>query len=172
MGEQLMTCRCRHIKRRILFSGAILSISLIAGCTGDSGDAHGATGEPSRSHSAASTINEKQLGERAEEALGTQTIDDSDPRFVESGLERASDGIHAESAMTRGNSYELDVVCAGSGKVALSVTLKPPLHREVACDGVPLHQRITHAPGRIRIDTENTAGAVGMIAYRVTRIEK
>ena len=172
VGDERMTCRYQHIKRQLLFCSVVLSIGLITGCTGDSGVDHGPTNEPSRRHSAAPTIDEKRLGERAQEALGTQTIDDSEPSFVESGLERVSDGIHAESAMTRGNSYELAVACAGSGEVSLSVSLKPPIRRDVPCDGVPVHQRILHAPGEIRIDTENSSGAVGMIAYRVKRIEK
>ncbi len=74
--------------------------------------------------------------------------------------------------MTRGKSYELAVVCMGSGKVSLSVSLKPPIHRDVPCDGVTVSQRIQHAPGKVRIDTENATGAVGMIAYRVTKVEK
>ncbi|MGW1888888.1 hypothetical protein ACWCP6_01310 [Streptomyces sp. NPDC002004] len=172
--DKLVTGRPCHLKRRLVLCGAVLSIGLVAGCTGGAGATHEPTDKPGRSRSATPTptLDEKRLGRQAEEALGTETVDDSDPLFVESGLERVSDGIHTESTTTRGKSYELAVVCTGRGKISLSVALKTPVHRVMPCDGVPVSQRMSNAPGGVRIDTGATPGTAGMIAWRITRVTK
>ncbi|MFJ8197642.1 hypothetical protein [Streptomyces sp. NPDC096152] len=120
-----------------------------------------------------STLDEQRLGKQVEEALGVETVpDDSDPLLVEAGLERVGDGIHTESVTTRGKDYQLRVACAGKGKIILSVASKEPTHRIISCDGVPASRRISDSPGRLRIDAEGVNGAVGMIGWRIDKVEK
>ncbi|MFF8941113.1 hypothetical protein ACF1A5_02320 [Streptomyces sp. NPDC014864] len=118
-------------------------------------------------------LDEQRLGKQVEEALGAETLpDDRDPLFVEAGLERVSDGIHAESVTTRGKDYQLRVACAGKGKITLSVASKKPTRRIISCDGVPASRRIADSPGRLRIDAEGVNGAVGMIGWRIDKVKK
>ncbi|GGT21125.1 hypothetical protein GCM10010271_25430 [Streptomyces kurssanovii] len=110
---------------------------------------------------------DKRLGEQAEAALDTVTIDD--PEFVESGLASLADGIHTDSPLARGTSYQLGVACAGKGKAELSVLVKDrPVVRSFDCDGTAVHQRIADAPSRLRIDVDGEPGSSGMVAWRIS----
>ncbi|MGC5003625.1 hypothetical protein [Streptomyces sp. DT203] len=109
---------------------------------------------------------------QVEEALDTEEAGDSDPLFVEAGLERVSDGFHTEPELARGRSYRLSVACAGKGKIVLSIALKARVRRTTDCDGVPLQLRITASTARVAIDTERMPGATGMVAWRMDRVEK
>ncbi|MFF9507442.1 hypothetical protein ACF1BU_13435 [Streptomyces sp. NPDC014724] len=115
---------------------------------------------------------EKRLGEQVQQALGTEEVGDSDPLFVEAGLERVSDGVHTEPELTRGRSYELAVACAGKGRITLSIALKNPVRQTVECDGVPLRRRLTASVAKVSIDTEGKPGATGMVAWRLDKADK
>ncbi|QMV12518.1 hypothetical protein GJU35_25610 [Streptomyces lincolnensis] len=97
---------------------------------------------------------------------------------MESGLERASDGIHTNSGLSSGRSYTLSVVCSGEGagegeeEVRLTVTAKRPTRQTVTCDSVPVRQRITDAPAQIRIDVDGLAGSSGTVGWRIDELAK
>lgn len=111
---------------------------------------------------------DKKLGKQAEAAL--DTITPGDPEFLESGLERLSDGIHRESLLTRGKSYQLSVACAGSGQARLSVQIKgQPTVKNLECDGTAAHTRIQDAPTEITIDVDAVSKASGMVAWRIAK---
>ncbi|MET9583164.1 hypothetical protein ABZY10_08580 [Streptomyces sp. NPDC006539] len=74
--------------------------------------------------------------------------------------------------LTRWRSYALAVACAEKGKIILSMALKNPVRRAVACDGVPLRRRITASAAKMRIDTEAVPGATGMVAWRMGKVDK
>ncbi|WP_413752427.1 hypothetical protein NRF20_09825 [Streptomyces sp. R-74717] len=115
---------------------------------------------------------EERLGKQVQEALDTEEVSDSDPLFVEAGLERVSDGLHTEPELMRGRSYKLAVACAGKGEITLSIALKNTVRQTVKCDGVPLRQRLTASAAKIRIDTEGMPGATGMVAWRLDKADK
>ncbi|MFE7775760.1 hypothetical protein ACFU5O_18035 [Streptomyces sp. NPDC057445] len=164
-------------RRRLSGTGAamcigVLSAILVTGCTEGSGSSERPTkrvtpptsSQPER-HSPGAT--DRKLGEQAEAALDTVTIDD--PEFVESGLEALGDGIHTNSPLTRGKSYQLAVACAGRGKARLSVRIKDqPAVQSFDCDGTAVHQRIAAAPSRLRIDVDGEPGSSGMVAWRIS----
>ncbi|MFF1629616.1 MULTISPECIES: hypothetical protein [unclassified Streptomyces] len=171
--HKLVTTRRKHLANGAAVAAPILAVTLLAGCSSNPSDEAKPTEKPRPSPTASAPANnEGALGRQAKAALGTQSIDDSDHLFVESGLERASDGIHAESPLPRGRSYELSVVCSGKGKVRLSVSLKSPLVQTMDCDGVPVRQRISDSPSTLRIDTSAISGASGMVAWRIDRAAK
>ncbi|MEU1115487.1 MULTISPECIES: hypothetical protein [unclassified Streptomyces] len=152
---------------------ATLSLALMTACTGDSdgsdepaGKTHPTVGKSTPTH------DEQKLGRRVKEALGTETIDDSDPSFVEAGLERVDDGLHARPELTKGTTYELAVACAGTGKISLSVRGGEPARRTVDCDGVPATQRTVGSPGPLEIDAERLSGATGMVGWRISKAEE
>ncbi|MFE2016855.1 hypothetical protein ACFW9O_02245 [Streptomyces sp. NPDC059499] len=113
-----------------------------------------------------------RLGRQLEETLGTEEISDSDPLFVEAGLERVSDGFHTEPELVRGRSYELAVACAGQGVMSLSVALDNPVRRTVNCDGVPVRLPVTGAAAEVGIETEGMPGATGMVAWRLDKADR
>ncbi|MEU5917388.1 hypothetical protein [Streptomyces sp. NPDC047141] len=121
-----------------------------------------ATGNPTNTR----PDDEREQGERAQAAVSTTSPDD--PEFVESGLERVGDGVHARSPLTRGKGYRLSVACVGTGHVKLAVADGTP--RTVACDGVPTTQRIEHAPTRLPIDITETPGSTGMVAWQLASV--
>ncbi|MFI6893851.1 hypothetical protein ACIBM4_07050 [Streptomyces sp. NPDC050256] len=156
-------------------SAAVLSLAV--GCTSGSDGPGGPGASPSgratspESPSASEDKAEKRLGRQVQETLGTADLGAHEPRFIEAGLERVGDGSHSEPELNRGSSYELAVVCAGSGKITLSIALKSPVRRTVACDGVPFRQDLAASSGKVRIDTAALPGATGMVAWRVDRAE-
>ncbi|MEU1892656.1 hypothetical protein [Streptomyces pristinaespiralis] len=154
--------------RAVLCVG-LLSAVMVTGCTGNSGSTDAPTKQttPTTAASQPTGTNDKMLGEQAEAALDTVTIDD--PEFVESGLESLADGIHTDSPLTRGKSYRLGVACAGQGKAKLSVHVEgKPVVRSFDCDGTAVHQRITDAPSRLRVDVDGEPGSSGMVAWRIS----
>lgn len=148
----------------------MLSLSVITGCSSDSDEPTEET--PSKPAKAASPRDDEKLGKRVEQALDLELIDDSDPLFVESGLERVSDGIHTHPKLPPGVSYELAVVCSGKGEVRLSVRAERRTSRSVSCDGVPTVQRTVGLRSRLEIDTTGLRGASGMVGWRVRKIEE
>lgn len=177
--DEFMTLRTRPLWRSLaLCCVSVLSVALVTGCTSDSGgptgpNAPGSSPRPQPERpSETSDGAEERLGRQVEEALGTRDISDSDPLFVEAGLERVSDGLHTEPELTRGRSYKLAVACAGKGKITLSIALKDPVRRTMECDGVPLRQRLTASAAKVRIDAEGMPGATGMVAWRLDKADK
>jgi hypothetical protein len=85
------------------------------------------------------------------------------------GPESLADGIHTDSPLTRGKSYQLGVACAGQGKAKLPVHVEgEPVVRSFDCDGTAVHQRITKAPSRLRVDVDGEPGSSGMVAWRIS----
>lgn len=113
-----------------------------------------------------------RLGRQVEETLGTAEVSDSDSLFVEAGLERVGDGFHSVPELARGHSYELSVVCAGRGKIRLSVALKNPVLQTLDCDGVTFRQRLTASAATVKIDGDGMKGAVGMVGWRLDKVKK
>ncbi|MER5743934.1 hypothetical protein ABT097_11725 [Streptomyces sp. NPDC002225] len=113
---------------------------------------------------------EEKLGEQVQEALDTKEPDESGPLFVESGLERVGDGFHTEPELERGRSYGLQVACAGTGQIVLSVTGEDRARRRIDCDGAPVHQRITAPATTVVIKAEAASGATGMVGWRLDRV--
>jgi hypothetical protein len=151
----------------------ILSAAFIVGCSSDSEDKGGPSKDPKPSTSSSETSDQmKVLEKQAVEALGIGEADEVGDLFVESGLERASDGIHTRSVLSNGKSYTLAVVCSGAGKVRLTVTMKHPARQTVACDSVPVRQRITDAPAQIEIDVDGLAGSSGIVGWRIDELAK
>ncbi|MEV5435128.1 hypothetical protein AB0K80_03690 [Streptomyces sp. NPDC052682] len=109
-------------------------------------------------------MDEKKLGDRATAAVGA--ADEDDDRFVESGLERVTEGIHTRPELEQGKSYHLVVACAGKG--AVRIVVQGQSSREAACDGATDRQRITGKRGRLAIDVEGVKDSAGMVAWRIT----
>jgi hypothetical protein len=168
-----MIHRSQFTRRSTALLVPILSAALIVGCSSDAEDKDGPSKNPKPSASlSVSSDQRKVLEKRAEEALGIGEADDTGDRFVESGLERASDGIHTRPVLSNGKSYALAVVCSGAGEVRLTVTTKRPARQTVACDSVPVRQRITYSPAQIEIDVEGLAGSSGIVGWRIDELAK
>jgi hypothetical protein len=164
-----MTTRTRFGVTSAVLCAGLLSAVVITGCTENSGSTDAPTEQvvPTTAPSQPTGTNDKRLGEQAEAALDTVTIDD--PEFVESGLESLADGIHTDSPLTRGKSYQLGVACAGQGRAELSVHIEgEPVVRSFDCDGTAVHQRIAKAPSRLRADVDGEPGSSGMVAWRIS----
>lgn len=170
--DEVIRRRVRPSVRHLALCVALLSVALVSGCTGDSVDGPSAAvsgpgRQPKPTQPAGRT--DAELGKRVEEALGTAVVGDDDPLFVEAGLERVGDGMHSVPELARGRSYELSVVCAGSGGLRLSVALKNPVRRTVDCDGAMVRQRLTASVATVRIDGEGMKGATGMVGWRLDK---
>ena len=179
LDNEFMTRKPRRLRRHLaLCCVSVLSVALAAGCTTDSSGPAGPSasesspGQQPRNPSEASARAESRLGEQLEETLGTEEVSDSDPLFVEAGLERVSDGFHTEPELVRRHSYELAVACAGQGTMSLSVALANPVRRTVNCDGVPVRLRVTGSAAKVGIDTEGMPGATGMVAWRIVKVDR
>ncbi|MER7901287.1 hypothetical protein ABTX62_35825 [Streptomyces sp. NPDC096046] len=171
LGNPVMMHGLRNSRRDVILIASILSAALVAGCSSDHKDIGSKDPKLSTTPSAASDQT-KALEKKVEEVLRVAHVDDTNGLFVESGLERVSDGVHTRSALTNGKSYTLVVVCAGVGKVRLAVTTKPPVRQTVECDSVPVRQRITDAPAQLLTDVEGLAGATGVIGWRIDELAK
>ncbi|WP_051856271.1 hypothetical protein [Streptomyces sp. NRRL B-1347] len=152
---------------------AALSLTLVTGCTSNSAgsDAPDRKSRPAPANRAPDH-DDPQLAKRVQEALRTETIDDNDLSFVESGLESVRDGIHAQPDLTRGTEYEVVVACAGKGKASLAIGGRKPMRRTLDCDGVPVTQRISGSREEMEINTVARSGAVGMIGWRISKVAK
>ena len=93
-----------------------------------------------------------------------------DPEFVESGLERVADGVHALSPLTKGKAYKVSVACVGTGSVAFLTGREGRKAETVACDGVPEVRRVENAPERLPLDVTGKPGATGMVAWQITSL--
>ncbi|MFE0733872.1 hypothetical protein [Streptomyces sp. NPDC058855] len=151
-------------------SALVLLTALTTACTTDSPPSPRPTppaasaGQP-RQQPSVTAATEGTQGARATAAL-TTTAPEEDPAFVESGLERVRDGVHHRSPLTRGTSYTVSVVCAGTGTITVVVdrtTLRP-----APCDTVPVHHRVDHAPAQLPLSVTGAPGSTGMIAWRIT----
>ncbi|MEE1807053.1 hypothetical protein [Streptomyces sp. BE133] len=174
-----MTPRPHPLRRSLaLCCVSVAFAAFTVGCSSDSGGPSGPSasesspGRQQKGSAEASGRAEERLGKQVQEVLGTEEVSDSDPLFVESGLERVGDGLHTEPELARGRTYELAVACAGKGKITLSIALKNPVHQTVNCDGVPFRQRITASAGKAGIDAEGMPGATGMVAWRLDKVDK
>ncbi|MFI7005897.1 hypothetical protein [Streptomyces sp. NPDC050145] len=169
--DQLVT-GLRRPARGAAFTAAFMCAAFLVGCTqGTDAEkpADGADRSASKSPAPASGDDEA-LGKKVRAALGTESIDDSDPLFVESGLERVRDGIHSRSELDAGKTYQLSIACSGKGRVRVNVSLGGALEDTTPCDGVPLLRTIERAPGTLRIDVDAVSGAGGMVGWSITRV--
>lgn len=167
--------RPRSLGRSLILCASVLSVGLVAGCTSDSTGPSAPVSSPGRQQKDPSKATEhadEKLGAQVEKTLDTAEVSDSDPLFVEAGLERVDDGFHSVPELVRGHSYELSVVCAGKGKVSLSVVVKNPVHQTLECDGVTFRKRFTASSTTIRIDGDGMPGATGMVGWRLDEAEK
>ncbi|MFF1447821.1 hypothetical protein ACFVYF_06660 [Streptomyces sp. NPDC058274] len=151
----------------------VASVFLVAACS-SGGGGEKATGSspsapPDGSRTAPSvsatapTLSEEQLVQQAQAALDAVHTG----RMVEAGAERVTDGIHTEPGLSEGKSYQLSLVCFGSGSARLAFTpARGGTRTTVPCDQSLVRQRIT---GRrtLRIDVDGTKGSTGVIAWRV-----
>lgn len=152
--------------------GAVaLAVTLVTGCTSDSDGPNAPTSSPSRHQDPAGTSDrdDHKLGAQVQQALGTTQINNSDGLFVEAGLEHVGDGFHSRPDLERGHSNQLTVTCEGKGHVRISVALKKPLHRTLACDGAVWRELLTAPGGAIKIDGEGMKGATGMVGWRLDK---
>ena len=82
-------------------------------------------------------------------------------------MERVSDGIHTGPSLTKGETYRLDLACAGTGSARLRLAPASAGRKAtVPCDGTVVQQRITE-DGPIRIDVDGGTGATGVIAWQI-----
>lgn len=159
------------LRRKPLTAAATLAFAslLMAGCTDDATPPRtpsaSATGNPTGAQSPQGESEEDQ-GKRAKAAL--ETVSPDDPEFVESGLERARDGVHSLSPLKKGKTYKLSVACVGTGTVKVIIADKAP--QSVPCDGVPVGRRVENAPAQLPIDISAAAGATGMVAWQIISI--
>ncbi|GHE75220.1 hypothetical protein GCM10018785_49500 [Streptomyces longispororuber] len=160
--------------RRAWAACAPLVLALLSGCTSGSGGAADKADGPGRAPrstptTAAPDRDEAELGRRVREALGTESIDDRDPLFVEAGVERVGDGIHARPELAPGAVYEVVVACAGKGRISLSIGGERT-RRGVRCDGVATARRTPGSRETVEIDAAGEPGAVGMVGWRVSKV--
>ncbi|MEU1103104.1 hypothetical protein ABZ408_19350 [Streptomyces tibetensis] len=172
LGNPVMMHGLRNSRRDAILLASILSAALVTGCSSDHKDIGSKDPKPSTTPPSATSDQTKVLEKKVEEVLRVTHVDDTNGLFVESGLERVSDGVHTRSALANGKSYTLVVVCAGVGKVRLAVTTKPPVRQTVECNSVPVRQRITDAPAQLLTDVEGLAGATGVIGWRIDELAK
>ncbi|MFE4956869.1 hypothetical protein ACFRCW_22885 [Streptomyces sp. NPDC056653] len=148
---------------------------MVTGCTSDPGGPSApasSPGQQQKSPSNASDLTDQKLGEQVEKTLGTAEVSDSDPLFVEAGLERVGDGFHSVPELARGHSCKLSVVCAGKGKISLSIAVKNPVRRTLDCDGVTFRWRLMASAAPIKIDGDGMPGATGMVGWRLDKADK
>lgn len=145
------------------------SAVLLVSCTSDSGDTTAASPSPSRtatSSADAQGASEKRLTQQVEAVLAGVR----EGALVESGVERVSDGIHTEPLLAKGETYRLDLACAGRGSARLRLTPASAGGKAtVPCDGTVVRQRIA-GDGPIRIDVDGGTGATGMIAWQIDKV--
>ncbi|MFE2156135.1 hypothetical protein ACFXAO_39580 [Streptomyces lavendulae] len=129
-----------------------LSSLLTAGC--------GAEATPAPSTEETQGIHAKGLLEQ---------IPPDSPEFVESGLEKATDGVHARSTLTQDRTYKLSVVCVGTGSVQLTIG-EETRPQPVSCNGATANHPVHNPPQELSIDVTAASGATGMIAWQLTAL--
>ncbi|WP_225877327.1 hypothetical protein [Streptomyces resistomycificus] len=144
------------------------SALLLTACTSDSTDAKASPSHtPTATATAKSTAaSEKKLTEQVEAALAGF----HNGSMVESGVERVSEGIHTEPLLKKGETYRLNLACAGTGSAQLLLTPASAGDKAtVPCDGSVVQQRLT-ADKPVRIDVNGNATATGMIAWQIDKV--
>ncbi|GAA0640484.1 hypothetical protein GCM10009535_16900 [Streptomyces thermocarboxydovorans] len=164
-----MTHGPRLTRRGGVLLASLLSAALVVGCSG-SQDKGKPPENKSRTPDSAPSDQMKTLQKKAERALGIEEDGADSDLFVESGFERVNDGIHTRSALSKGESYSLSVVCSGRGTVQVTVTAERSVERTVTCDGVPVRQRITDAPAEMKIDVDGLPGSSGIAGWRIDEL--
>ncbi|MFD7407344.1 hypothetical protein ACFV7R_32810 [Streptomyces sp. NPDC059866] len=146
-----------------------VSAVLLTSCTTSGNDEDRAAVSSPPSPTATPTTSapsEKKLTEQAQTALAAV----HSGTLVEAGVERVTDGIHTEPGLSKGKTYRLNVVCAGSGSAQLEfVPAGAGRAATVPCDQSVVQQRIT-ADKLVRINVEGTKGASGVIAWQIDAI--
>ncbi|WP_282694886.1 hypothetical protein [Streptomyces sp. CC208A] len=118
--------------------------------------------EPAEERTTAGDDEEAQR-EQAREAVGAAGV--GDPEFVESGVERVTDGAHVRAALNQGEAYQVSVACVGTGTVKVVVAARAP--RTVSCDGTAAWELVENAPAELPVEITGAAGATGMVAWRI-----
>ncbi|MDX3765214.1 hypothetical protein OG963_20320 [Streptomyces sp. NBC_01707] len=175
LDDELMTKQPRPLGRNLVLCASALCVALVTGCTSEPGGPNApasSPGQPRESPSSPSDLTDDKLGKQVERTLDTAEVSDSDPTFVEAGLERVGDGFHSVPELTRGHSYKLSVVCAGKGKIILSIAVKNPVRQTLVCDGVTFRQDLTASAAPIKIDGDGMPGATGMVGWRLDKADK
>lgn len=151
-----------------LVGGAVLvSAFLLTSCTtsGSGGDNVGNSAQspaPSSTRTAPKP-SEKKLAEQAQAALAAV----HSGTLVEAGVERVTDGIHTEPGLSKGKTYRLKLVCAGSGSAELEfVPANAGTAATVPCDESVVQQRVT-VDKLVRINVVGAKGATGVIAWHI-----
>ncbi|MFJ5548670.1 hypothetical protein [Streptomyces sp. NPDC093225] len=147
-----------------------VAISGIAGCSGPD-----ASPEPTVSKSAphpatpkpTATAVDKALSDRAHAAVST--LDTNDPAFVESGDDTVAQGVHNQSPLPAGKTYQVLIACAGTGSVEVVVAdFKPHVQ---ACDANPSSYRVTSKSKVLDFSIKGRPGASGAIAWQISNIK-
>ncbi|MFI0988715.1 hypothetical protein [Streptomyces exfoliatus] len=163
---------------RPLAAAAALALAalLTAGCTDGTvatsdTPSSSATEQPTGTQSPQEEGEEEQ-GKRAKAALEKHSLDEPEyePNYVESGLERVTEGVHNLSMLEKGKAYEVAVACVGKGAVKVVITDKTA--PSVPCNGVSVSRRIENAPAEFALDITATAGATGMVAWQVSSVQR
>ncbi|MFI1439158.1 hypothetical protein [Streptomyces fructofermentans] len=148
---------------------ALASAFLLASCTSGGRDTTDASPSPTTTATAGAItpgVSEKELTEQVEAALAGFAGGST----VESGVERASEGIHTEPVLDKGETYRLNLVCVGTGTARLLLTPAGAGNKAtVPCDGAVVRQRLT-ADEPFRIDVRGDKAATGMIGWQIDRI--
>ncbi|KAB2590543.1 hypothetical protein [Streptomyces arboris] len=145
-------------------AGVLLAAALLTGCT-DSGRDSDKPGPGPTASGPSQEERDEKLGREAEAAVG---MTGDEPEFTESGVSRVGEGIHSQSLLTPGKSYEVSFACAGSGAAEATVQSKGTTEvKTVECGGAPVHVRVHDAPRRVTIDVTAVGKASGMAAYRI-----
>ncbi|WP_231905640.1 hypothetical protein [Streptomyces davaonensis] len=118
---------------------------------------------PTRTTPEPSEPSEKDLTERAQAAIAAVRSG----TLVEAGVERVSDGIHTEPGLSKGKTYRLNLVCAGSGSAQVRfVPTQAGTAASVPCDESVVQQRIT-GDELVRINVNGAEGSTGVIAWQI-----
>ncbi|MER7408396.1 hypothetical protein ABT373_39585 [Streptomyces sp. NPDC000070] len=150
--------------------GGALSLLLLGGC--GSGPDSEPEPRPTASASASPSSSDSrfpELEKQAMEAVNNETVEDAD--FLAAGSEKLVEGIHARPPLDKGKSYQLAVVCAGTGKARMVLEYGKVEKREMlTCDGVPSYVRISDAPEQLTLDVDAAANSTGAAAWRISRV--
>lgn len=98
----------------MLVSAFLLTSCTTSGSGGDTAENPSQSPAPSSTRTATEP-SEKKLTEQAQASLAAV----HSGTLVEAGVERVTDGIHTEPGLSKGKTYRLDLVCAGSGSAEL-----------------------------------------------------
>ncbi|WP_369271903.1 hypothetical protein AB5J55_19390 [Streptomyces sp. R11] len=151
---------------RLAGCAVVVSAFLLTSCTASESGADGAANSPSPAPSRprpAAQPSEKELTEQARAALAAV----HNGAMVEAGVARVTDGVHTEPGLSKGKTYRLNLVCAGSGSAQLEfVPAGAGTGTTVPCDESVVQQPIT-AGKPIRISVDGAEGATGVIAWQI-----